>query len=164
MKRRTPLSCRQGNDTEESVFADFEELLLTRSPANNLAFVAQQINDAMERQVLGVATPCVSIKDAVALAKGFFGPAVRGDLSRAKLEDNNLGAPSRKRTHEAEQRKRAALVVAARLLKENKRLRLPRKKSELATCVWKQLAKDGGKPPPHRTIRRWLDEMIAAKK
>jgi hypothetical protein len=164
MKRRTPLSARQGNDTEESVFADFEELLLRFSPANIDPTLITQINDAMQHQVFAAVTPYVSIKDAVMLAKGFFGPAVRGDLSRAKLEDNNLGAPSRKRTHEAEQRKRAALVVAARLLKENKRLRLPRKKSELATCVWKELAKDGGEPPPHRTIRRWLDEMIPAKK
>src|SRR5262249_49502747 len=89
---------------------------------------------------------------------------VRGDLSRAKLKDSTLGRANRNRTRDAEQRRRGALVVAARLLKENESLRLPRKKSQLARRVRKELAKNGGRPPPQRTIRRWLDEMIPLKK
>jgi len=141
-RKRESLFLRLEEPTEESVFADFEELLLG-AWANMRNF---------------------STGDVVALAKGYFGPAVRADLSRAKLVNNSLGEANRKRVRKAEQRRRDALVVAARLLRETKSLRLPRKKSQLARRMHTELAKNGGKPPPQRTIRRWLDEIFPLKK
>jgi hypothetical protein len=141
MKKPKSLFFRLEEPTVETIFAEYEEGLFAFS-----------IN------------PNFSLQDLVNFTKHFFAPAVHAYLSRAKLEDNSLGQANRKRRQEAEQRKRTALVVAARLLSESKVLRLARKKSELALRVHKQLAKDGIKPPPQRTIRRWLDEMIPPKK
>jgi hypothetical protein len=123
------------DDTEESVFADFEESLF-----------------------YGYANGYFSVKDVLVLAKLFFGPAVRGYLSRTEVEDSSLGKANRNRSREAKQRRGPALSVAARLLRETE------SKSQLARRVRKELAKNGGKPPPERTIRRWLDEIIPPKK
>jgi hypothetical protein len=131
----------QALSTEETIFAEYEE-----------ALSALSIN------------PNFSLEDLVNFTKHFFAPAVRSYLSRAKLEDKSLGKANRERTQEAEERKRHALVVAARLLKDSKVLRLRRKKTELASRTRKELAKYGGDVSSQRTIRRWLDELIPPKK
>jgi hypothetical protein len=127
MKKPKSLFFRLKEPTEETIFAEYEEALFTY--------------------------PLNTLEDVVKLTKFFFGPAVRSYLTRIKLEANTLGQANWQRTQAAEQRKRRALVVAAHLIKEKAVLRLPRKKSELARRVWKDLAKDGCKPPPERTIR-----------
>jgi hypothetical protein len=162
MKRRSELWLRRGWPTVEKVLAEkpTEETAFAEYPTVETVFA--------EYEELLSSLSCsrinCTIKDAVSVAKGFFGEAVRRELRRSKLEDSTLGKHGRQRTQEAKQRKREAQAIAARLLREQRVLRLPRKKSELALRVHKELAKYGGKPPASRTVRRWIDEMIPPKK
>jgi NADPH-dependent 2,4-dienoyl-CoA reductase/sulfur reductase-like enzyme len=127
--------------TEEQVFAEFEEELL----AFRTAFHA------------GVTIP---IKDAVLVARGFFGPAVKAYLARKRLEADHFEKHNRDLSQAADQRKGPALVIADRLLKEQRSLRLARKKSQLGELVHKELKEKHGNAPPLRTIRRWVSERV----
>jgi hypothetical protein len=128
--------------SEESVFADFEEFLT--------AFHSDW--------------PYFLRKEVVVAAKLFFRHAVHRILSRDNAERGSLGEANAKRVRQAEHCKKTALIAAAHLLKRNQSLRQPRMKSRLAKQVRTELAKNGGRPPAERTIRRWLDEMIPSKK
>jgi hypothetical protein len=124
--------------SEEEAFAEFEEVLFAFSP--------------------GLVIP---IKDAVLVARDFFGPVVRASLKRKKIEIEKLGEANQNRWQTAEQRKKTTLATAARLQIEQRLLRLPGKKSQLAARVWKEI----GQPekPSTRTIRRWIAEASAKR-
>jgi hypothetical protein len=116
------------------------------------------------------------IKEDPVRLSGFVRTAVKHIARR--LEDAPLiqkakaGAESRKRTiaerlnepkrQSAQQRKSIALELCARLIQQERTLRLPGKTSELARRIQTKWPK--GEPPPEtRTIRRWLAELRLRK-
>jgi len=81
----------------------------------------------------------------------------RNSLQEEKLKrEGGLRSKNEGRKHEIEQRKRVALNITTRLLKENPLLRLPRKTSQLARRVEKELPN----PPPFHTLRHWIGGWI----
>jgi hypothetical protein len=61
-----------------------------------------------------------------------------------------------------ENRRRAALNIAARLMRKDRRLQQPRKTSEIARLVWAELPQtDEDKRTAVRTIRRWIADWLA---
>jgi hypothetical protein len=84
------------------------------------------------------------------------------------IEKTKQNAESRKRSIEkhlnesrrqnAQRRKSIAFDIAARLMQQDRTLRTPRKKSELARRIRTQWPR-GEPPPPHlQNLRRWLTE------
>jgi predicted component of type VI protein secretion system len=58
----------------------------------------------------------------------------------------------------AQRRKSIAFGIAARLMQQDRTLRTPRKKSELARRVRTQWPRNEPPPPHLRNLRRWLTE------
>jgi hypothetical protein len=85
-------------------------------------------------------------------------PVIQGSKKRtAKLREGHMRA--------AEKRKRAALNIAARLMKEHRRLRVPGRKVQLAELVQAELPQTGNKKRASiRTIRRWIADALIPKK
>jgi hypothetical protein len=82
------------------------------------------------------------------------------------IEKTKQNAESRKRSIEkhlnesrrqnAQRRKSIAFDIAARLMQQDRTLRTPRKKSELARRIRMQWPRNEPPPPHPRNLRRWL--------
>src|SRR5262245_48890187 len=80
-----------------------------------------------------------TLEDFVAAAKIFFAPVIRKALQRTKAEDRSIRKANRKRLVTTAKKKNTALAIAARLREKHQRLRMPRRKSQLADLVSKEL-------------------------
>jgi hypothetical protein len=103
-----------------------------------------------------------TVDDFIAATKVFFAPVIRKALARTNVEDATIGEGNKRRMRVAETKRKAALIVAARLLKKKPLLRRVTK-SQLAKHVANELKRNGGQPPSPRTIRRWLSEAPPKK-
>jgi hypothetical protein len=85
---------------------------------------------------------------------------------RPVIQKTKQNAESRKRSIEkhlnesrrqnAQRRKSIAFDIAARLMQQDRTLRTPRKKSELARRIRTQWPRNEPPPPHPRNLRRWL--------
>ena len=85
-------------------------------------------------------------------------PLINKGSDRNRIERKTLGQANQSSKQTANERKKAAFVIAAHLIRERRELRLPRRKSELAEEVWKRLPTI--ERSTKRTIRRWLTEGL----
>jgi hypothetical protein len=90
-------------------------------------------------------------------------PLINKGSDRNRIERKTLGQANQSSKQTANERKRAALSIAADLIRKYPHLRLPRRTSELAKEVKARLVKLGGKQLEVRTLRRWLAQAIPKK-
>jgi hypothetical protein len=84
-----------------------------------------------------------TVEDFVAAAKIFFAPVVRKALQRTKAENRSVRKANSDRQWKSKRAKKAALVVAARLMQEHPQYRLSRRRSRLADAVSKRTKEAG---------------------
>ena len=89
-------------------------------------------------------------------------PLINKGSDRNRIERKTLGQANQGSKQTANKRKKAALNIAARLMRERRELRLSRRKSELARAVWERLPTI--ERSTERTIRRWLTEWFKPQK
>ena len=140
MKRAKSLFFRNEEPTEEQLMAEIDEHFTS----------------------LSLSLKDFTVADFIAAAKIFLAPVIRKALQRTKA-DRSLWGATKGRQCKAEQKKKAALFIAARLMEKNPQLRLPRKLTQLANAVTKELKRQGANPPSTRTLRRWLAESRSKK-
>jgi hypothetical protein len=100
-----------------------------------------------------------TLEDFVAAAKIFFAPVIRKALQRTKAEDRSIRKANRKRQVTRAKEKNTALVIAAQLREKRRDLRMPRRKSQLADLVSKELKRQGIIAKPN-TVRHWLTDSL----
>ena len=89
-------------------------------------------------------------------------PLINKGSDRNRIERKTLGRANQSSKQTANERKKAAFTIAARLMKERRELRFSRRKSQLAKAVWERLSTI--ERPTERTIRRWLTEWFKPQK
>lgn len=89
-------------------------------------------------------------------------PLINKGSDRNRIERKTLGRANQDSKQTANKKKKAALNIAARLMRERRELRLSRRKSELARAVWERLPTI--ERSTERTIRRWLTEWFKPQK
>jgi hypothetical protein len=134
MKRRS-LSFRLEEPTEEELHAEIEQFFTS----------------------LSLTLKDFTVADFIAAAKIFFAPVIRKGVQRTKAEQRSLGKANRDSQWKSEKTKKAALLIAACLMRKHPRYQLARRRSQLADAVSKALKKEGIVKKP-RTIRGWLAE------
>ena len=89
-------------------------------------------------------------------------PLINKGSDRNRVERKTLGQANQSSKQAANERKKAALSIAAHLMRERREFRLPRRKSQLAQEVWEKLPTI--ERPTKRNIRRWITEWLKPQK
>jgi hypothetical protein len=172
MKRRSRKQVTASDDAVKAGPAVSARVLVTELPRNSEEVLARSDASALAENLYKRAIE--SGEPISADLVQYVADLSRGGASAELLKAVPIIQGAKKRVtklHEGkrqsyENRRMAALIIAARLMKEDRRLRQLKKRSELARLVQAELPlpqTDDKKRTAVRTIRRWLAEASTPK-